>query len=77
MPRFSFHVRNGGELIPDNEGVDLPNVDSAADQCRRIVQEVLNEDAFRGELVANRQFEITDEQGGLVLIIPFLAVPVP
>jgi hypothetical protein len=75
MPRYFLHARNGGELIPDTEGADLPDLDSAADQCQRIVREVLNEDAFRGELVANGEFEITDEQGRLVLIIPFLAVP--
>jgi hypothetical protein len=75
MPRYFFHVRDGSELIPDPEGVDLPNLDSAADEWRRVVREVLNEDAFRGELLAGRQIEITDALGRLVLLIPFLAGP--
>ena len=75
MARYFIHVRNGSELIPDPEGVDLPNLDSAADEWRRVVREVLNEDAFRSELGADRQLEITDEQGRLVLLIPFLAEP--
>jgi len=74
MPRFFFHVRDGGELIPDPDGVDLPNLGSAADECRRIVREVMNEEPFRSELVADRKFEITDEQGRLALLIPFVAV---
>jgi hypothetical protein len=75
MPRYFFNVRNGGELIPDPEGVDMPNLDSAADELPRIVREVLNEDAFRGELFADRQIEITDELGRLVLLIPLLTGP--
>jgi hypothetical protein len=75
MAKYFFHVRNGGELIPDPEGVELPNLDSAADEWRRVVREVLNEDAFRSELLADRQIEIMDDQGSLVLLIPFLAEP--
>jgi hypothetical protein len=70
MPRYFFHVRNAGELIPDPEGVDMPNLDSAADELPRIVRE-----AFRGELFADRQIEITDELGRLVLLIPLLTGP--
>jgi hypothetical protein len=75
MPRYFFHVRNGSELIPDPKGVELPDLRSAPDELQRAVREVLNEDAFRSELGANRQIEITDEQGRLVLLIPFLAEP--
>jgi hypothetical protein len=74
MPRYFFHVRDGDELIPDPEGVELPNFDSAADECRRIVREVMSAEPFRSELEADRQFEITDEQGRLALLIPFIAV---
>jgi hypothetical protein len=75
MARYFFHVRDGRELIPDPEGVDISNLEAAADDCRSTVQEVLNEDASQAELASNRQFEITDEQGGLCLVIPFLEVP--
>jgi hypothetical protein len=75
MTKYFFHVRDRSELISDTEGVDLPNLEAAMDECQRIVQEVLNENASRAELVSDRQFEITDEQGRLVLVIPFLQVP--
>jgi hypothetical protein len=73
MARYFFHVRDGSKLILDSEGVDLPDLSLAAEECRRIVREVLSEDASR--LTVDRQFEITDAQGGLVLIIPFVEVP--
>jgi hypothetical protein len=74
MPRYFFHVRDGETVIPDDRGVDLPNLDDALEQCRRVVREVLNETENRDKLTADRQFEIVDELGRLVLTIPFSAV---
>jgi hypothetical protein len=74
MPRYFFHVRDGDELILDREGLDLPDLESAADECRRLVRAVLNEDQFRALLTPGRKFEVVDELGRLVLIIPFRSV---
>ena len=74
MPRYFFHVRDGDELILDPEGLELPNHGSVPSACQSLVREVLDEDQYRAELLDGRQFEIVDEQGRLVLIIPFRAV---
>jgi hypothetical protein len=39
-----------------------------------LVRGILNEDQFHALLTAGRQFEIVDELGRLVLVIPFRAV---
>ena len=75
MPRYFFHVRDGDELILlDREGLELPNHEFVPSACQSMVRELLNEDQYRAELLPGRQFEIVDEQGHLVLIIPFRAV---
>ena len=74
MPRYFFHVRDGDELILDPEGLELPNHESVPSACHGLVREVLDEDQYRAELLDDRQFEIVDEQGRLVLNIPFRAV---
>jgi len=75
MPRYFFHVRDGDELILlDREGLELPNHEFVPSACQSLVREVLDEDQSRAELLDDRQFEIVDEQGRLVLNIPFRAV---
>jgi hypothetical protein len=74
MPRYFFHVRDGDDLILDREGLELPDLDSALEECRSLVRTVLNEDQHRAILSPGRQFEIVDELGRLVLVIPFRAV---
>jgi len=68
MPRFFFHVRNGSDLIRDDEGLEL----SSLDDVRREAWE-----GARGTAIfdlngsCNQQFEITDEAGIIVLVYPF------
>jgi len=49
----------------------LPNHEPVPSACQSLVRELLNEDQYRAELLPGRQFEIVDEQGRLVLNIPF------
>jgi hypothetical protein len=71
MPIYFFHVRDRGELIADQEGLELPDLHGAIEECRRLVREVLDEEQWRGERTASRTFEIVDELGRVVLTIPF------
>jgi hypothetical protein len=71
MPKYFFHVRDHGELVRDPDGLDLPALDAVAEECRNMVREVLGEEEWRDELTADRAFEIVDELGRVVLIVPF------
>jgi hypothetical protein len=70
MPRYYFHVRAGSDLTRDAEGADLPDIDAARKQavtraCR----------AWSGRppdsTENNEMFEIADENGQIVLKVPF------
>ena len=71
MPSYYFHLRDKGELILDSEGLKLPDIASARDECRKIVRAVLDEEKWRSEIRPDRQFEIVDDSGRTVLVVPF------
>ena len=73
MPKYFFHVRDHDALIEDQEGIELPGLEAVLEECRRIVQEVLDEEQWRDDLTAGRAFEIVDELGRVVLTVPFRA----
>src|SRR5262249_30992254 len=68
--RYYFHLRIGQELSPDDLGMDLPDLDSAYLEAFQAAQDMW------GELLAQRSdplirsFEIADEKGRVVLILP-------
>lgn len=71
MPRYFFHVRLGGELIPDLEGLDLPELTLSVEECRRIVETVLADDEFGDLMLSDREVRIVDERGDTVVVVPF------
>ena len=40
MPRYFFHLNTGDKIIPDPEGTELPNHDSARAHARQVVREL-------------------------------------
>ena len=76
MPRYYFHIRDDDELVPDSSGIELSNLNVAAKHCGRVVADVLEEEEWQTEPLAGRQFEIADEAGRTVLILPFAKVEV-
>jgi hypothetical protein len=71
MPRYFFHLRDQGEIVRDRDGLNLRDPHSAREVCRRMVREVLFEQDWVDELFTNPQFEIVDERGRTILIVPF------
>ncbi len=71
MPTYYFHVRDNGVLIKDSVGVEVDDLSAAGDQCRQLILSVLREEQTDKELLANREFQVEDERGRTVLIVPF------
>lgn len=63
MPRYFFHARHAGELLIDEQGVELSDLSSA----REHILEALVESGV--ELLPDWRIEITDEAGVLQLIV--------
>ncbi|WP_436640350.1 DUF6894 family protein [Microbaculum sp. FT89] len=71
MPRYFFHIRDDGLLVTDVEGVELPDIPDLEERLLRVAREVLAEDEWKAELTDGRSFEIVNEEGRTILIVPF------
>jgi hypothetical protein len=71
MPRYFFHIRDHGRMIEDEEGIDLPDMETAKDECQRAIRAVLDDDEWRENVSPNAELHVVDELGRTVLIVPF------
>jgi hypothetical protein len=69
MGRFYFHIRAGDELIPDDEGVDLPDLSAAQREVLLAAREVLAEAIKTGKSEVPDAFVIADEAGQELAIV--------
>ncbi len=66
MAIFQFHIRDQHGLVLDEDGIELPDAIAAAKEAIRSANEFFEE----ASTPTNMAFEITDEAGRLVLIVP-------
>jgi hypothetical protein len=69
MPRYFFHVRDGAELSPDEEGQELPDLEAARHEAINTSREMLGERILHGGALNHRQIEIADETGHVVDVL--------
>jgi hypothetical protein len=63
MPRFYFHLRNDLD-VPDEEGVDLPDIDAAREHALKDARFTLAQTAMdQGKINFEHSIDIEDEQG--------------
>jgi hypothetical protein len=71
MPTFFFHLATPRQLIVDDEGIELANLEeareTAAESAKRLIADALEE----GGDVDGYAFNVTDETGQPVLIFEF------
>lgn len=76
MPAYYFHVRDNGILIRDPDGIDLPNLKGIRDGIRSSILSVLHEEhAMEGSV--DREFQVEDASGRIVLVVPFRLAHIP
>ena len=66
MCLYRFHVRDSFGLLEDEEGLELPDLLSVFKEAQRSIRE------FSADAVAptGMCFEITDDKGSIVLMMP-------
>jgi hypothetical protein len=74
MGRFYFHLRQGDELIPDEEGQDLPDVSEALHEALIAARELLAEAIKNGQDRVPDAVVIADEAGRAIETIPLAMV---
>ena len=61
MPTCFFHVRDGGLLLEDKDGTDLPDLDAAVAEARASAREIAADSLRSDEVIDGRTIEITDD----------------
>jgi hypothetical protein len=68
MPLFHFNSLTNGEVLPDIEGEELPNVYSARDIAEQSAREALIEAVKTGDVTPDC-IQVTDDEGREVLTV--------
>ena len=76
MAAYYFHVRDNGALIRDSDGIDLPDIKGVRNEIRNFVLSLLRQE-HADEVSANREFQIEDATGRIVLVVPFRLAHTP
>lgn len=71
MPLFYFNIRDGYDVDEDEEGVELPDLETARAEALATVEELRDQLGDAG----NIELEITDDTGRRLLTIPFFRGP--
>jgi hypothetical protein len=74
VPRFYFHLRDDLN-VPDDEGLDLPNLDAAREHAATNARFTLAQVAMEeGKINFDHCIDIEDEQGCVLDTVRFLDV---
>lgn len=71
VPRFFIHVRDGDHLIRDPKGTEASSLDIACAETLAAAREFFASQIIVGAITDRRRFEIVDETGRTVAVIPF------
>ena len=63
MPRYFFHIRDGWETVPDEEGMEFPNLDLAEVEGYASARDLAAAAHINGHNLAAYAVEVTDEAG--------------
>ena len=74
MGHFYFHVKDGGDLIQDEEGIELPSVEAAKRLALQTARELLCQAVKAGKATVPEAVVIADDAGRQLDILPLAAV---
>lgn len=76
MAKYYFHIRNGEEFVEDVEGIFMMDIAAVQEEAVKAAREMVADLVIRGQQIDEKRFEVEDEKGDIVLILPFrLAIP--
>ena len=58
---YRLHLRCDGEMFPDAQGMDLPDLEAACFHATKIAQDIMGEEARNGRLPLTWSIEMEDE----------------
>lgn len=72
VTRYHLHLHNAHVDAPDEEGMDLADLDEARAQALVGIRDFLGHELKEGALDLRGQIDIADAKGKLLLTIPFV-----
>lgn len=72
MPRYFFHVVNG-DFIPDNEGMEIAEVDRVKDEAVRIAGDMIRDQGLKLWKTGRYDMYVVDERNKTQLKLSFEA----
>jgi hypothetical protein len=73
MSRYYFNLRSGDRFEPDPEGVELSDVSQVPWEAEQGARSFVDDGRLEVPMQA-RRFEVTDDEGKLILVYPFSQV---
>ena len=71
MPLYYFHLYSASGIVPDDEGHEHPDLESARNSALAGIRDILREEIATGEIGLGGRMVIMDEQSRIVLTVPF------
>jgi hypothetical protein len=71
MPQFFFHIHNDIDS-PDDEGLELPNLEAARTYAVKCVRDLIGETvAHKGQIRLSHRIDVEDENGRVLDTVRF------
>ena len=70
MPRYYFHIRNADDLLPDEEGTDLPDLNAARELALASARDLLGDAIKAGKEIVPESIVIADAHGQELMSVP-------
>jgi hypothetical protein len=71
MARFYFHLRDGRDILLDDEGVELDGVEAAREQALRSARSILAAEVLEGRVPLHMRIDVENGAGAIVYRLPF------
>ena len=68
--RFFFHLRDDDQWIEDPDGTELSDLDAALREARVSARHLLADKLRAGAVLNGQRFEIADEAGRILAVLP-------
>jgi hypothetical protein len=69
--RYYFNVIKSSETVHDREGTDLPSLEAARAYAIEDARMLMSMAILEGHDISSREIEVTNDDGEVVLILPF------
>ncbi len=71
MPFYFFHLREGGELLLDDDGRELETMDAVAKAALVEARAIIADEALDGRIMLDKYIDVENDFGGIVHRLSF------